>query len=64
MSGLHAEVGVKSFGVVKSKSKIATETRRSQSYYFSVFSAPLRLIFFVKNQTILQSHAEEKLGKL
>jgi len=47
-------VGVKFFGVVKSKIKIATETRRSLSYYFSVFSAPPWLIFFVKNQTILQ----------
>ncbi len=56
-------VGVKSFGVVKSKSKIATETRRSQSYYFSVFSAPPRLIFFVKNQTILQSQLLEKFIK-
>ncbi len=53
-------VGVKSFGVVKSKSKIATETRRSQSHDFSVFSVPPWLIFFIKNQTIFQSRFFEK----
>ena len=34
---------------------LTTETRRAQSYYFSVFSAPPWLIFYFKNQTILQS---------
>jgi hypothetical protein len=45
----------KSFGVVKSKSKIAAETQKAQSYYFSVFSVPPWLIFYIKNQTFLQS---------